>query len=104
DVYILSQILHTWPERSCLQILANCRSAMNGRARLLLVERVLDDPSRTAHPMNFLSDMQMMVMFPHAKERTFAEYEQLLGKAGFLSVRLIPTRSSFSIVEALPAN
>jgi hypothetical protein len=104
DVYILSQILHTWPEGACLKILANCRSAMSEKARLLLIERVLDELPGTSHPMSFLSDMQMMAMFPDARERTFAEYEQLLGKAGFEGVRLIPTRSSFSVVESRPAH
>jgi hypothetical protein len=104
DIYILSQILHTWPEDACLTILTNCRSAMSKKARLLLVERVLDEPPGMGHPMSFLSDMQMMVMFPEAKERTFAEYEQLLGKAGLANVRLIPTRSSFSVVEARRAH
>jgi hypothetical protein len=76
---------------------------MSGEARLLIVERVVDEAPQTTHPMNFLSDMQMMVMFPHAKERTLGEYEQLLRKVGFTGSRLISTRSSFSIIESRPA-
>ena len=100
---MLSQILHDWSDEGCEQILAHCRSAMVPEARLLIIERVLDqEPGRT-NPMNFLGDMQMMVLFPEAKERTPAEFAQLLGDAGFGQPRVIPTRSPFCVLEAHPA-
>ena len=103
DVYMLSQILHDWSDDGCQQILANCRSAMGSEARLLVIERVLDEEPGRTNPMNFLADMQMMVLFPGAKERTPAEFARLLGDAGFGQPRAIPTRSPFSVVEARPA-
>ena len=102
DVYLLSQILHDWNDERCLTILRNCRASMQEQARLLIIERVLD--SEGANPANYLADMHMMVLFPGAKERTLAEYADLLRQAGFAAPRLIPTRSAFSIVEARPAD
>jgi hypothetical protein len=103
DLYVLCQILHDWDDSSCHEILANCRTAMGTGARLLIIERVLDlAPGRT-DPTSFLSDMDMMVLFPGAKERTLTEFARLLQQAGFAEPRLIPTRSPFSIIETAPS-
>lgn len=100
DVYALCQILHDWNDASCLKILANCRAAMAPNARLLVIERVL---SEDTDPTSFLSDMDMMVLFPGAKERTLAEYTHLFLQSGFTAPRLIKTRSVFSILETAPS-
>lgn len=96
DVYVLSQILHDWNDECCAQILANCRVAMRPDSRLLVIERVLMDGG---DPTNYLSDMEMMVLFPGAKERRLEEYSQLFVAAGLTPGRLIRTRSPFSIIE-----
>lgn len=101
DIYMLSQILHDWNDERCLSILANCREAMDGKGRLLAIERVLGTERDT--PINYLSDMQMMVLFPGARERSLAEYTALFGKAGFHTPTLIPTRSVFCILETHPS-
>jgi hypothetical protein len=100
DVYTLSQILHDWSDERCLEILANCRAAMQPGARLLVIERVLHDDPGQNEPMNVLADMQMMVLFPGAKERTRVEFEELLHKAAFKVARFIPTASPFWVMEA----
>jgi hypothetical protein len=46
-------------------------------------------------------DMVMLVL-PGGQERTEAEYEPLLNKAGFRLVRVVPTESAVSVVEAVP--
>lgn len=38
DLYLLSWVLHDWPDPHAVQILANCRRAMSTTARLLVVE------------------------------------------------------------------
>jgi len=102
DMYALSQILHDWNDACCLKILANCRAAMGPQSRLIVIERVLDDTTSRNNPMNHLSDMDMMVLFPGAKERTLEEYGRLFAASGFCEPRLIPTRSPFSIIETRP--
>jgi hypothetical protein len=103
DIYTLSQILHDWDDAHCLQILRNIRGAMHPNSRLLIIERVLSENPDEYLALNFLSDIQMLVLFPGAKERTTREYGALLAEAGFAEPSPIMTRSPFYIIEAKPA-
>jgi hypothetical protein len=38
DIYTMAQILHDWSDERCLQILRNCRRAMQPGAKLLIIE------------------------------------------------------------------
>jgi hypothetical protein len=49
-----------------------------------------------------LLDINMLVMCLGGKERTEAEYHQLLAAAEFKLTRVIPTNSVVSIVEGIP--
>jgi hypothetical protein len=100
DAYLLSHIIHDWTEPQCLTILHNCRAAMNGGGRLLIVEMVIPE-GNAPHPGKML-DM-MMLVGPGGQERTEPEYRALLGKAGFRLTTVVPTASAVSVVEAMPA-
>ncbi len=100
DVYLLSHIIHDWSEAQCLSILDNCRTAMQPNSRLLIVEMVLPTGD-TPHPGKML-DM-VMLLVAGGQERTEAEYAALLAKAGFRMVRVVPTESAVSVVEAVLA-
>ena len=97
DTYILKRILFDWTEEEALRILKNCRRAMNGDARLLIIEPLIGPPNEQcpAH----LYDMTFLVMM-HGRLRTADEYSALLGEAGFQLQRVVPTESDVSIVEA----
>jgi len=99
DVYLLSHVIHDWTEDQCVEILGNCRRVMSHTSRLLIVEMVLPSGD-TPHPGKLL-DLAMLVM-PGGQERTEGEYAALLGRAGFELVRVVPTRSAVSVVEAVP--
>ena len=99
DAYVLSQILHDWDDEHCLRILGNCRAAMGDASRLLVIERILEPGG---NPMNYLSDMDMLLLFPGARERTSNEYGEVLSAAGFGPPTLTRTRSPFAVVEARP--
>ena len=63
DLYVLSRVVHDWEDARAAAVLRNCRRAMHGQARLILVERVLPDrvePVPAAQPV-VLSDLNMMV-------------------------------------------
>jgi hypothetical protein len=100
DGYLLSHIIHDWSEEQCLTILRNVRAAMKPEGRLLIVEMVL--PTGDAPHPGKLLDMVMLVV-PGGRERTEAEYRDLLAKAGFRLTRVVPTASPVSVVEAVPA-
>jgi SAM-dependent methyltransferase len=102
DLYLLVRVLHDWPDDDCVRILKNCRRAAPAHARLLIVEQLLEpDPAR-GRPTTYLLDVQMLTMFGGGRERSVAEFEQLLGAAGFRLLRVIPTASAICIVEAAP--
>lgn len=98
DAYILSHIIHDWNEDQCQTILTNCRNAMKPDSKLLIVEFVLPEGD-TPH-IGKIADMVMLVV-PGGQERTAAEYETLLAKAGFRMTRVVATESPVSIVEAV---
>jgi len=100
DAYILSHILHDWNDEQCLTILGHCRKAMQPDGRLLIVEMVLP-PGDAPHPGKIL-DMVMLVL-TGGRERTEAEYADLLDKAGFRLNCVVATHSPVSVLEAVLA-
>ena len=102
DAYVLSNILHDWPDEDCRRILATVRAAMSPGARLWVLERVLDpDPPRPAEVQAelHLLDLNMLVLFG-ARERTRREYADLLGDAGFSAPVVHSPSPDLDVVEA----
>src|SRR5262249_753869 len=81
DGYILSRVIHDWDDAAAVRILTSCRQAMDRGAKLLLVEVVLPKLS-TQQPSAIRMDLHMLVLLG-GRERTAAEYEQLLEVSGF---------------------
>jgi DNA-binding transcriptional ArsR family regulator len=104
DVYFLSNVLHDWDDDDCLRILRTVRAAMDADSRLVLVERLLGVPGRSAAEVRDLTfvDLHMLVMFG-ARERTKAEYDALLVEAGFRRGELIVPELSWNLIETQPA-
>lgn len=99
DAYTLASILHDWDDERCAVILRNCRRVMTGHEMLLLVEMVI--PPGDAPFFGKLLDLEMLVSFG-GRERTEAEYGELLGRAGFRLARVTPTATPASVIEAIP--
>ena len=100
DIYVVSHCIHNWDEPGCVRILANCRRAMPQAGRLLIIEAVVR-PGDEPDPAKLL-DLAMLLI-PGGQERSQDEYRLLLEKAGFRLTRVVPTRTSASIIEAIPA-
>lgn len=100
DIYMLKKVIHDWDDAQAPAILRTCRAAVPAHGRLLLIELVI--PSGNAPSFGKLLDLLMLV-YPGGRERTEAEHRNLLGSAGFRLERVIPTASTVSIVEAVPA-
>jgi hypothetical protein len=83
DAYVLKAVLHDWDDEDCVRILTTCRRAMGDGAQLVIVER--DVGPANALPEAKLSDLNMLVA-PGGRERSTAEYGDLLARAG-LSLR-----------------
>jgi hypothetical protein len=100
DAYVLSHIIHDWDVESCHTILRNCRDAMNPGGRILLVEMVLP-AGNEPHPGKLLD--LIMLSIPGGRERTAAEYADLVAPVGLRVARVVPTMSPVSVVELVPA-
>jgi O-methyltransferase domain/Dimerisation domain len=101
DGYILKSVIHDWDDASSRNILTNCAAAMMADSRLLLIEQVL--PARVeripAHRRALLTDLNMLVMTT-GRERTDAQYRDLLASSGLSVETIIATASPFSLIEA----
>jgi C-methyltransferase len=100
DAYVLKNIIHDWPDEQAAAILGNVRAAAHAGATVLLIELVLPD-----HDRDFLgkwSDLEMLLVLG-SRERTKAQYRNILRNNGFRTTRVVSTASPFSIVEATAA-
>ncbi|MGH3595073.1 MAG: methyltransferase [Mycobacterium sp.] len=100
DAYILKNIMHDWPDEKAVQILRNVRTAAGRQATVLLVELVIPKHDRD-FPGKW-ADLEMLLNLA-ARERTAAEYRELLSRAGFRMTRVVQTASPLSVVEARAA-
>jgi hypothetical protein len=100
DIYLLRKVIHDWDDDRARAILRTCRSAMSEGSRLLLLEMVVPAGNTAAYAK--LLDLLMLV-YAGGRERTEAEYRDLLTSAGFSVSRILPTASAVSIIEAVPA-
>lgn len=99
DVYLMSRILHDWPDERALQLLRNCRRAIPDEGLLLLREGVLSEGPPP--PARAQLDLIMMAV-AGGRERTEAEWRELLHRAGFVLQRVLPGRSSRELILAVP--
>jgi hypothetical protein len=83
DAYLLSIVIHDWPDEEALKILRNCYQAMQPGSRIWISEGVMDETDE--YNRQKLVDLLMLVLFA-AKERTFEEHRILLEEAGFVQI------------------
>lgn len=100
DAYVLKFILHDWTDEQCVRILRNCRQAMPGGGRILIVEHVVPEEGGP-HVAKFM-DINMMVM-TSGRERTCREFEQLLASSGLVLKEAAPTSLGFAVLECVAA-
>ncbi len=99
DAYLLSHILHDWPDNKCITILKNCRRAMKANSRLIIVEGVI--PEGNEFSINKFLDLEVLLM-GGGKERTEHEFHKLLAESGFRLERIIATKENISVIETSP--
>jgi len=99
DAYMMQHIIHDWDDEKSLAILKNTRKALEGvvDGKLLILDAVVT----TGGGPDFkkMLDLEMMLM-PGGRERTEAEFRELLNRAGFKLKKIVPTKSMVSVIEA----
>jgi hypothetical protein len=95
DVYLLRWIIHDWADPEAITILDHVRRAMKPDSVVAVVEWVI--PETPEPTLGKWMDLHMLAMLG-GRERTVAEYGELLAKAGLELERVVPTASSLSVV------
>ncbi|WP_353374081.1 methyltransferase [Mycobacterium sp.] len=82
---MLKHIVHDWDESKVKQILRNVRAAMATNTKLLVLEAVV--PVDDREHLSTILDLEMLVVGA-GRERTAAEYTDLLRATGFRNTRV----------------
>jgi C-methyltransferase len=100
DAYLLNNVIHDWDDRRSVEILANVHEAMRPGGKLLIVETLYPDrfDDSLAAKIAARSDVNMMVNMA-AQERSAADFESLVDKAGFTLDRILRIRPAWSGVR-----
>ncbi|HKP56988.1 MAG TPA: methyltransferase [Polyangiales bacterium] len=99
EVYLLKSVIHDWDDDKATQLLSRCREAMTPVSRLLVIERLVGDPSEASEAKLF--DINMLTILG-GRERTQYEHQALLHTAGLRLTRIISTPSPLTVLEAMP--
>ncbi|KAF8043269.1 hypothetical protein BT93_A1571 [Corymbia citriodora subsp. variegata] len=115
DAVFLKWILHDWGDEDCVKILRNCRKAIASsdqeHGKLIIVDLVLldrdgsgggGDGSGLFEDVGMTFDLLMMAHVSGGKERTEAEWKELLERGGFPRYNIIKIQALPSIIEAFP--
>ncbi len=106
DAHVLKSVLHDWPDDRAVEILRSVRAAMPDHGRVFIVEPTLpEDPAQLPNAYGTLmSDLNMLVC-TGGRERTMAEFVQLLDAAGLALTdeRPLPPPSRYRVLRAIPA-
>jgi hypothetical protein len=98
DAYLMSNILHDWDDSQCGLILETCAKMQRPGGKLLVVESII--PPGNEPSVAKLLDLEMFVI-TGGMERTEPEYGALLESAGYELLRVLPTKGSVAVMEAV---
>jgi acetylserotonin N-methyltransferase len=84
DIFALGRILHDWGEDKIRLLLKKVWERLPSGGALLIAEKLLND--KKSGPVPALMQPLSMLVCTEGKERTLAEYTQLLREAGFTKV------------------
>jgi hypothetical protein len=104
DAYLLMEVIHDWTDEQSRQILSQIRKSAPHGAKLLVIETTLPDEDAWAkgngQHFGHQLDINMLVL-TGGRERTPDQFRSLLADSGWKLIRVIPTPSPYSIVEAI---
>jgi 2,7-dihydroxy-5-methyl-1-naphthoate 7-O-methyltransferase len=95
DAYVLSQIVHGWPDDGAAQILGRCVEAGGNNARVLLVEGVISEQP-TADEASF--DLFMLTL-SGGRQRTLDDFRRLADSVGLTLTSSLNLETGNSLLE-----
>jgi len=102
DSYLFMQTLHNWNDSSVVSILKKVRNAAGTRknVKLLISGFVVQEDGSDMVTLDV--DIIMMCVLHGAKERTTNDWKKIFEKTGFTLNKVVPTRSPYFMIEAIP--
>ena len=103
NAYLLKTVIHDWDDHRSGIILRNCRRAIPRDGRLLLIERMMPRRFEACALHHAIARADLTMLVAHSgRERTEAEFGELLALSGFRLARTVATGTEFSVLEAVP--
>jgi C-methyltransferase len=103
DTYVIKNVLHDWDDDAAVAILGRIARAMPAQGKLLIVEQLVTPPGAAKLNLAKIIDMIMLCLTEGGRERTQAEYVELLRRSGFELARVVSTPSQVDVLEAYRA-
>ncbi|XP_058090753.1 acetylserotonin O-methyltransferase-like [Magnolia sinica] len=104
DVVFLKWVLHDWGDEECIEILKKCKEAIpEDKGKVIIVEAVITEDVEEVglRDIRLMLDMVMMA-HTKGKERTEAEWKNIVISAGFNQYTIKPIPALQSVIEAIP--
>jgi precorrin-6B methylase 2 len=104
DLYVHKSVLHDWDDERCVAILRTCLAAMDQAARLVIIELILPERISPSAPALSAALLDLiMLVYAGGRERTEAEFTQLLEQAGLRLDRSTALTAGQHVLEAVAA-
>lgn len=100
DTYVIKNVLHDWADAEAIVILDQIARAMAPGGKLLIVEQLVTPPGTPKLNLAKIIDMIMLCLTEGGRERTEAEYREILRRSGFRLERVVATHSQVDVLEA----
>lgn len=101
DLFALGRILHDWSDEKGRALLARIFDRLPSGGGLLICEQLLT-PRKDGAATSLLQSLNMLVC-TEGRERSAAEYEELLREAGFAAVRTAKLQAPIDVLLATKA-
>lgn len=99
DLYTLGRILHDWDEPKITTLLAKINRSLESGGGLLIAESLMNDDN-SGPVYTLMQDLNMLVC-TEGRERTAAEYRELIRSAGFTDVQFHRTGLPLDAILAI---
>jgi orsellinic acid C2-O-methyltransferase len=102
DLYLMSSIIHDWPDAKVVEVLQKTSDAMTDQARLLVIDHLLPQPGEASADAQaqVLDDLTMLVR-TGGRGRRESELRELFTNAGLQVTRVAPLGFARRIVEGM---
>lgn len=99
DLYALGRIVHDWSEDKIRVLLKRIFEALPSGGALMIGEKIIND-DRSGPRWALMQSLNMLVC-TEGKERSAAEYHELLSEAGFASIQVARTELPLDCILAV---